>query len=257
MKNNLIFEMLATSAMKFKDKTAVTYKNETYSYTAMLDEIHMLSKHIHELTVTLDHPVGLLFKNCPEFIIGYYGLIKEDIVTMLIDHKLKGDELQALVNDCHLGGFLLHRDELEHFALKDKFDCVLEYKNFALLYKTDHQYNRPYNQAELMAVTSCRFSSGTTGGPKCMMYAEDNIIAAATNWKNTIHLNEQDKILCLANYTHGLAFNTSMLSPLSVGAEIHMLDSLMPRAIAKYIEQKRITKLVAFPVLYQIMAEKI
>ncbi len=256
MRNSKIMEILLSSMDKFGNNTAIRYKDIMYSYASMLEEINGLSGKIAEMMPVKNFPIGLFFKNCSEFIIGYYGLIKEGKVTMLIDHSLKRDELIAIVNDCHLGGFLLHKSERDSFPLKDKFECIFEYKNFILLYNDQQQYNRPYYKEKFEKIVSCRFSSGTTGVPKCMMYAEENIIAAETNWKNTINLNEKDKVLCVANYTHGLAFNTSMLSPLSVGAEIHMLDTLMPRQIAKYIEKEKITKFVAFPVLYQMMAEE-
>lgn len=256
MKNDKLMDILLSSLEWFGDKTAIRYKGDVYSYASVLEELNNLSDKIRELPVRVNYPIGLFFKNCPEFIIGYYALVKEGTVAMLVDHSLTGDELLAIVNDCHLGGFLLHKSEKESFPLKEKFECVLEYKNFVLMYNESQQYNRPYTAEKLDGIVSCRFSSGTTGVPKCMMYAQENVIAAATNWKNTINLNEKDRILCVANYTHGLAFNTSMLSPLSVGAEIHMLDSLMPRQIAKYIEKEKITKFVAFPVLYQMMAEE-
>ncbi|WP_313561746.1 class I adenylate-forming enzyme family protein [Ruminiclostridium cellobioparum] len=256
MERDRLLGILNSSLKKHSGKTAIKYKDITYSYEDVRKEIINLSDEIDKLAMNVNYPIGLFFKNCPEFIVGYYALITSGTVTMLVDHSLKGAELSAIANDCHLGGFLLHKSEKDSFPIKEKCKCVLEYKNFVLMYYRNQEFNRPYEVEKLKDIISCRFSSGTTGVPKCMMYTQDNVIAAATNWKSSINLNEEDKILCVANYTHGLAFNTSMLAPLSVGAEIHMIDSLMPRQIAKYIEKEKITNFVAFPVLYQMMSEE-
>ncbi len=73
------------------------------------------------------------------------------------------------------------------------------------------------NQKRLEGVISCRYSSGTTGVPKCIMYKEQNVIAASTNWLESIDLQSKDLVYCAAYLTHGLAFNTSILAPLRVG----------------------------------------
>ncbi len=256
MDNLKIIEMLEESLRKYSLSIAIKFKDQQYSYQELHSEIDTLSSLIDQLPIKLDYPVGLFFKNCPEFIISYYSLVKSGVIAMLVDHSLKGDELLAIINDCHLGGFLMHKDEADTFALKEQFDVVINYKNYVLVYSERQNYNRPIDRERLEGIISCRFSSGTTGVPKCMMYQQENVIAAATNWRGTVGLNAGDKVLCIANYTHGLAFNTAMLSPLSVGAEIHMMDSLMPRQVAKYIEKEKITVFVAFPVFYQLMSEE-
>lgn len=251
-----LVQMLEEGLQTYSNNTAIKYKDTAYSYSQIYEDIQNFNKIISELPEKILYPVGLYLKNCPEFIIGYYSLVKSGVIAMLVDHTLKRDELLAIVSDCHLGGFLIHRDELDKFPLGDLFEVVAEYKNYVLLYSEKQSYNRVIEKQKLVDIVSCRFSSGTTGVPKCMMYKQENIIAAATNWKGTVGLKETDKVLCMANYAHGLAFNTSMLAPLTVGAEIHLMDSLMPRQIAKYIEKENITVFVAFPILYQLMCKE-
>lgn len=256
MKNEKILQLLEESVMKYKLNIAVTYKEENYTYQRLYEKVNELHNIIVNVSPRIQLPIGLYFKNSPEFIIGYYSLVKSKIIAMLVDHSLKANELLGIIKDCNLGGFLIHKDEIDIFPLKDIFKVVAEYDNFVLFYSEDFEYNRPYDKEKMADVISCRFSSGTTGAPKCMMYTQENVIAAAQNWRDTVGLNESDKILGVANYTHGLAFNTSMLSPLISGAHIFLIDSLMPRSQVKMIEKNKITIFVAFPVLYQMMSEE-
>ncbi len=256
MRSERLIKIVTDSFKKFSNHICFKYKDLEYTYADIDAQITQLSDAIAGLDIKIEMPIGLYFKNVPEFPIGYYALVKQNIVAMLVDHSLKREELEVIVKSCHLAGFLVHKDEKLLFSLKDKFEIQLEIGNFVLFYTVQDKYNISYVPEKLDNITSCRFSSGTTGEPKCMMYTQDNIIAAATNWKNTIDLTQNDKILCVANYTHGLAFNTSLLAPIMVGAQVHLIDTKMPRRLAKYIQDFKITKFVAFPVLYQLMADE-
>ncbi len=255
MSTQEIISIIRESCKKNAENKAIVFEEREYKYKDMLEEIESLTSKLKK-ECNIDKPIGLFMKNCPEFIMGYYGLINSDIVTMLVDHSLKREELLVIVNSCHLDGFLLNISEVDKFELKDEFINKIVFKNYVLLYGYKGIYDSEFNKDRLNNIVSCRFSSGTTGMPKCMMYEASNIIAAETNWKTTVKLHNKEKVMCLANYTHGLAFNTAMLAPLSEGAEIHLFNKLSPRQIAKYIQENNIQVFVAFPVLYKMMSEE-
>lgn len=255
MKNNKILDILHEACKEYDDKVALVSRDKKMSYNELWENVNLLSKNIDKVMDGLNHPVGLYMKNSMEFIVGYYGLVKSGVVAMLIDYGLKKDELMAMVNNCHLGGFLIHKNDIEDFPLKNHFELKFINENYALLYSEDQNYETSFEKEKLKNITSCRFSSGTTGVPKCMMYTQENIIAATTNWKTSIGLTKKDKVANVASYTHGLPFNTALLAPLSEGCELHIYNNLMPAQIAKYIAENEISIFVAFPIVYQMMAE--
>jgi len=61
-----------------------------------------------------------------------------------------------------------------------------------------------------------------------------------------------DRTLCLAALSNGLAFNTSLLSTFLAGGELHFLKGApLTRPVARRIAESGITRLVAFPTLYR------
>lgn len=256
MRGKLIIDILKVSCQKYGEKKAVVCGTSVYSYRSLWDEILKFGQWLEEHGDSQNMPTGLFMKNRPEFIIGYYGLVYADCVTMLVDHSLKREELSVIIADCHLNSILICRDDYEDFPLKDAYEISYQFMEYMLLSRYKGEFIRPFEEEKLADIVSGRFSSGTTGVPKCMIYKGENIIAASTNWKMTVGLKEDEKVMCVVNYTHGLAFNTAMLSPLSVGAEIHIFNNYSPKQIGKYIQTNRIHIFVAFPVLYGMMAER-
>ena len=73
------------------------------------------------------------------------------------------------------------------------------------------------------ATQVCRFTSGTTGRPKCLEFSGDAVVSAARNWVLGTGMTGEDRTLCLAALSNGLAFNTSLLSTFLAGGELHFL----------------------------------
>jgi acyl-coenzyme A synthetase/AMP-(fatty) acid ligase len=102
------------------------------------------------------------------------------------------------------------------------------------------------------ATQVCRFTSGTTGRPKCLEFSGDAVVSAARNWVLGTGMSAGDRTLCLAALSNGLAFNTSLLSTFLAGGELHFLKGApLTRPVARRIAEAEITRLVAFPTLYR------
>ncbi|MEK8173940.1 hypothetical protein NKH77_48410 [Streptomyces sp. M19] len=58
--------------------------------------------------------------------------------------------------------------------------------------------------------------------PKCLEFSHTAVHSAARNWAEGTGLTPADRVLCLAAFTNGLAFNTSLLSVFLTGAQLHL-----------------------------------
>lgn len=64
-------------------------------------------------------------------------------------------------------------------------------------------------------------------------------------------MTADDRILCCAGLSNGLAFNTSLLSSFLVGAQLHLSRGLPTSGrIRRLVAEAQATRLVAFPALY-------
>lgn len=96
MRNEQLVHIITESFNKFKDQICLKYKDLEYTYADIDTQINQLSDAIADLEVKIEMPIGLYFKNVPEFLIGYYALVKQNIVAMLVDHSLKKESIDNL-----------------------------------------------------------------------------------------------------------------------------------------------------------------
>lgn len=250
-----LLDYIYESAGRFGKKAALVYEGDKLTYQELVNCFDDIGVKISKDLMNFDYPIGIYIKNHPAFIIAYYSLIKAQKIAHLVDRKWGAFELEGLINHTHLGGFIIRTEEFTDFPLKEKIKKTFNYGDLSLIIIKDEFLSPDINQKRLEGVISCRYSSGTTGVPKCIMYKEQNVIAASTNWLESIDLQSKDLVYCAAYLTHGLAFNTSILAPLRVGATILLHGDLTPRIVIETILDNQPTIFVAFPVLYDLMTK--
>ncbi|MGE7217399.1 class I adenylate-forming enzyme family protein [Priestia koreensis] len=248
-----ILNHIKNSANKYPNKVALKFKEESITYNELVKRFDELGANLSKWLNNFDYPIGLYIPNHPDFIVGYYSLVKAGKVTHLVDAKWGRAELSNLIENVHLGGFLVRTEDVYMFPLLDQVEKQFTNNGLTLLILEPAILSNELNVERLNGVISCRYSSGTTGTPKCMMYEEKNVLAAARNWSESINLSHEDIVYCAAYLTHGLAFNTSILAPLKVGATIVLHSDVTPRHVINTIKKENPTVFVAFPVLYDLL----
>lgn len=102
-----------------------------------------------------------------------------------------------------------------------------------------------------------RFTSGSTGSSRCLGFSDRTALAAAETWAAAAALGPADRVACCAAFHNGLAFNTSLLSVLGVGAELLLPgDRLLPSNLVRLIETHGATRLVAFPFFLDLVVQQ-
>ena len=90
------------------------------------------------------------------------------------------------------------------------------------------------------------FTSGTTGTPKGVMLAHDNVIAAIDTFHRIIPRMEH-RIVSLLPLSHLLEQSVGLYYALSVGADILYVRSRNPRVIFDALRDHRVTSMVVVP----------
>ena len=249
MTAGLIHEAMSEALARHTGRTAVVGAG-SLSYDELGERIRAAARTLRDtLGDAADDGwhLGFCLGNRPEYVILYFATLYAGGLPLLLDASFNTGEIEAIRADCGLDALVVERSKAAGLAVPGKGEPVAFGDDVSLLplERREPQF-RPRPDTEV-----CRFTSGTTGRPKCLEFSGDAVVSAARNWILGTAMSG-DRTLCLAALSNGLAFNTSLLSTFLAGGELHFLKGgPLTRPVARRIAESGITRLVAFPTLYR------
>jgi acyl-CoA synthetase (AMP-forming)/AMP-acid ligase II len=194
--------------------------------------------------------VGFCLPNRVEHVVLYFAALAAGWLPLLLDASFNTGEIAAIRADCGLDALVVERARASQLLLPGKGEPLPFAGGGVVLLPLAQEAAPAY--APRPDTEVCRFTSGTTGRPKCLEFSGQAVTAAARNWVLGTGMTATDRTLCLAALSNGLAFNTSLLSTFLAGGELHFFAGVpLTRAVAVRIAEAAITRLVAFPALYR------
>ncbi|MGX6441678.1 long-chain fatty acid--CoA ligase [Neobacillus sp. K501] len=225
--NTSLYDNLKVSASRYPDQTAIYYYGNKLSYEQLDSEVNALAGYLQQkLSVAPGEKVLLFMQNSPQFVIGYYAILRANAVVVPINPMLVADELEFYIRDCEIKtaligqelydrvGPLLGLTSLENLVIGaysdykgNEFDGNLpkEVEMARLVFnKANHYYWQDAIQANLTPsehtakgddLAVLPYTSGTTGLPKGCMHTNRTVQAntlGAYYWSrttpNAVHL---------------------------------------------------------------------
>lgn len=245
--NGLIQEAMSEALDRHAGRTAMVGA-EPISYSGLRERIEAAALVLRDTLPESGH-VGFCLANRPEYVILYFATLWAGYLPLLLDASFNTGEIEAIRSDCGLDGLVIEGAKAEALEVPGRQDPV-PFGDEVVLLPLVRQAEPSFRARPATQV--CRFTSGTTGRPKCLEFSGHAVVSAARNWVLGTGMTEEDRTLCLAALSNGLAFNTSLLSTFLAGGELHFLKGMpMTRPVARRIEESGITRLVAFPTLYR------
>lgn len=193
--------------------------------------------------------IGIRAANSLDYLRTYFGALEIGAVPFLIDYAAGPVETDAIVEDCSLD-LLVHDNTLQAFGGLRPVGAVGELTVSTCAPSAPRRSLDP-------ATEVCRFTSGSSGRPKCIEFSGRAVHRAAVNWRDGTGLSADDDILCYASLSNGLAFNTSLLAALLAGARLHLAAGLPTAgAVLRRLADTQATRLVGFPALYESLVRR-
>jgi long-chain acyl-CoA synthetase len=196
--------------------------------------------------------VGMLLKNCPEFIFALYALLKSGATVVPINNFLKAPEIQHIVNDCQIKCLITSADFDETIAKLQGVTAI------------------PLSELDQGAATAAPtwpaittddlaviiYTSGTTGKSKGAMLTHGNIASNVRSCIKALEQTRDDRLTLLLPMFHSFMLTVCIFTPLSMGAGIVLIKSVQPfKAAMREIIHNRATILVGIPQLFQALAD--
>ncbi|MFL6561086.1 MAG: long-chain fatty acid--CoA ligase [Bacillus sp. (in: firmicutes)] len=98
-----LYDNLRVSANRYPDQDAIYFYGNKLSYEQLDSQVNALAGYLqHKLGVQTGEKVLLFMQNSPQFVIGYYAILRANAVVVPINPMLVADELEFYVRDCEI-----------------------------------------------------------------------------------------------------------------------------------------------------------
>jgi long-chain acyl-CoA synthetase len=241
-------------AQKNPDKIAIYFGDKQISFTELSAQAQAVAAHLQkQFGVKPGDRVALWLKNCPEFIVGVYGILQANAVVVPINNFLKPAEAGYILNDGGIDVVICDAEMGAHFAelqaarpqLK-----MLKTEDFASLPVGDLGPSTR-NEPDLAVII---YTSGTTGKPKGAMLSHGNLMHNVNSCSVVLATVEDDSFAVILPLFHTYMMTVGIFLPFTIGGSIVLVKSLHPpRAALQEIFSRRATILPAVPAFYRML----
>lgn len=272
---------LDVSAVRFPDKTALSYYGTDYSFLRIKTEVDALAGYLQEhCGIKQGDRVLLYMQNSPQFVIGYYAILRANAVIVPANPMNLTEEIRHYVNDAGVSVAICGaelRKQLEplmggagigHVIVTAYGDYVTKPTDFQLpdaVQLKNVQLSAPgfiyWNDAltagcapETLLTTfddlaAIIYTSGTTGKPKGCMHTHHTLMANTVYPRFWIKASSEDVSLGVVPFFHVTGMQIVMNTSIYVGAELVIMTRWDRELALQLIQQHGITKWINIPTM--------
>lgn len=271
-KTNL-YTNLAVSALRYPDVPALIYYGAQLSYQALDTQVQAMAGYLQSRGVKAGDRVLLFMQNSPQFVIGFYAILRANAVVVPVNPMNRHAELEYLVQDTQArvmlcgaelaehANELIKRKALDELIVSAYSEYLPETCEFDL---PDALKIRPSDIAQGLGISLWQdalaahlapspltagpddlavipYSSGTTGNPKGCMHTHHSVMATAVYcgvWGNM-----QQNIVQLVSVPmfHVTGMQVCMNSSIYLGASQVIMTRWDRKTAAQLIERYKVS----------------
>jgi len=270
-----LYYNLEVSARRFPDKAAIVYYGSAVSYARLEREASALAGFLQQRCgVKRGDRVILYAQNCPQFIIGYYAILRADAVVVPVNPMNKSDELAHYIGDSDarvaIGAQELFKEiephlgrGLDHCVLASYGDYLagetdLKVPDLVRTPRLDPQHPKVSLWMDAIAAGSVPraveagpedlavlpYTSGTTGLPKGCMLTHSNLMSTTVGGSNWSQTSSEAVGLGVLPMFHLTGMQANMNIPVYLGATTVLMTRWDRDTAAELIQRYRVTGVI-------------
>jgi long-chain acyl-CoA synthetase len=252
-------EVLARSVARHPQKAALVAKDETLSFVTLSQRVHALAARLQAEGIRQGDRVGVFLPNSTAIPLSYYATQMIGAVTVILDARLRGKELQGVLRDADLKLFILHSQlysEAREVFQGTESSAVWVVngegeRSFENKWAAGHGPVRlPQLQAEDDALIL--YTSGTTGEPKGVVLSYKNL-AQYPRVMGEMRITDASTVRgCILPMSH-IVGPVVCNEVADKGFTLVIFDQINPVTLLEGIQKQRVTVFEAVPIVFQLL----
>jgi long-chain acyl-CoA synthetase len=252
-----IYSEFAAAADKFKDRVCVSFEGQDFSYDTIHAGAKRLAAKLREIAPgdsESEIDIGLFSPNFPGFLVGYYGTMAADKVTVPINFLFNQNEIMTI--GMHAGIRII----VAAGPLYEKACEMAKALPITVLRAEDFLSADPV--PEIPAPTRAdgdtavlMYTSGTTGTPKGVELTHSNIVE---NYRDTVTVydfTQDHTFICVLPLFHSFGMTTMMVLSNMIGARLVLVPQFLPAKLAEYFNTYSRGLFFGVAPMYQILGQ--
>ena len=277
-----LFYNAEVSARRYPDKPFLVYYDTQVSFAAFHNEAERVAGYLQKCGVQKADRVLLLMQNSPQFMIGYYGILRANAVVVPLNPMNLTQEILRYAKDADATTMLVSQElypriepllksqDLKHVIVAAYSDYLKEptsltVPDFISAPRVDYQSQGVALWKDVLAadlrpgpltagpddLCVMPYTSGTTGQPKGCMHTHRTVMHTAVAGAQWFALQPEMTLLAVAPMFHVTGMQGGMNGPLFVGNTMVLLPRWDREVAAQCVERYKVASWTAIPTMIQ------
>jgi len=264
----LLHQLIARSAARTPEATALTYGREALSYGDLHQQVAGFAAGLLGLGLQRGERVAIYLEKRFETVVASFGAPAAGGVFVPLNPLLKAEQVGYILRDCNVRVLVTSNERLA--LLQETLAACHDLRHVVVLDGAEIDAKTPAAPgglntlfwSELLAappasghrvidtdVVGILYTSGSTGKPKGVVLSHRNMVAGAKSVASYLENHAGDTLLAALPLSFDAGFS-QLTTAFHAGARVVLLNYLLPRDVIKAIEREKVTGLTAVPPLY-------
>ena len=252
-------ELLDKTAERKPNKTAIIAKEEELTFAALNQRVHALAGHLQQEGIRQGDRVGVLLPNSTAIPLSYYATQKIGAVTVILDARLKGIELQNVLTDADLKLLVVHSQLLPE--VEELFKAMARVPLWIVGGAGERSFEAKFAApATSLSLPKLKpgddalilYTSGTTGEPKGVVLSYHNLTqypAVMGDMGVTDSDTMRGCILPMSHIVGPIVCNEVA----EKGYTLVIFDQFNPITLLEGIQKHHVTVFEGVPIIFQLI----
>lgn len=237
---NRIDELVSRAAQCWPDRIALWHRDQCWTFAQLEQQVQSWSASLYP-EVGADDRVALYAGKSLDWVAAFFAISRIGAVAIPVNPQLKAAQVHALLQDAEACLLLTLAARAQDLAP----DCRCPIRLLAALESAPGKSRARIDQD----MAALLYTSGSTGQPKGVVLSQRNLLAGTESVAQYLQLSAADHLLALLPFSFDYGLN-QLLTALSVGAQLSLMDYLLPQDVLKTLQKRQITGLAAVPPLW-------